>query len=96
MPGEEVHTTAKMPDGTEVEGAAWFRVDSDAQHIEWGSKGPNDYHGHVDVTAEGDASRVEVHLHTTRVEDGNVEVQDGVRETLSNIRRLVEGAGAAS
>ena len=94
--GDEVQTTAKMPDGSEVEGAAWFRVDADARHIEWGSEGPNDYHGHVDVTADGDESSVEVHLHTTRVEDGNVEVQDGVRETLSNIRRLVEGTGAAS
>lgn len=94
--GEEVHTTAKMPDGTEVEGEAWFRVDADAHRIEWGSEGPNDYHGHVDVTSDADRSSVEVHLHTTRVEDGNAEVQDGVRETLSNIKRLVEGAGVAS
>ncbi len=91
--GEQVQTTAKMPDDTEVEGEAWFRVDADAQHIEWGSQGPNDYHGYVDVTADGDASSVEVHLHTTRVEDGNAEVEDGVQETLGNIKRLVEGAG---
>lgn len=31
--GEEVHTTAKMPDGTEVEGESWFRADADAHRI---------------------------------------------------------------
>lgn len=48
------------------------------------------------VTGDADRSSVEVHLHTTRVEDGNAEVEDGVQETLSNIKRLAEGAGAAS
>lgn len=38
--GEQVHTTAQMPDGTQVEGDAWFHVDDSAQRIEWGSEGP--------------------------------------------------------
>jgi uncharacterized membrane protein len=60
--GEEVHTTAQMPDGTTVEGSAWFRVDDSAQHIEWGSESASEYHGAVDVRAQGDnASEVEVH-----------------------------------
>jgi uncharacterized membrane protein len=91
--GEEVHTTASLPDGREVEGDAWFRVDDGEQRIEWGSEGPNDYHGHVDVTPSGSGgSTVEVHLHTTRVEDGDSQVDDGIRETLANIKRQAEAS----
>ncbi len=90
--GREVHTTARMPDGQEVEGDAWFTVDDEAQRIEWGSEGPNDYHGYVDVTPSGNGSSVEVHLHTTRVEDGDSQVDDGIRETLANIKRQAEAS----
>lgn len=88
--GEEVHTTAALPDGKKVEGDAWFRIDESAQRIEWGSEGANDYHGHLEVTATGTISSVEVHMHTTRVEDGDPEVEDGLRETLANIKEQVE------
>lgn len=94
--GEEVHTTARMPDGPEVEGDAWFRVDEAAQRIEWGSEGPSEYHGHLDVSPAGDGSSVQVLVHTTRVEDGNQVAQDSVTETLDNIKRLVEERGAVS
>lgn len=90
--GREVKTTAKMPDGQEVQGDAWFTVDDSAQRIEWGSEGPNDYHGYVDVRPAGSGSEVEVHIHTTRVPDGNSEIEDGVRETLAKIKQQVEGA----
>lgn len=85
--GEEVRTTAKMPDGTEVQGDAWFRVDPGARRLEWGSEGPSAYSGYLEVRADGDGSEVEVHLHTTRVADGDREVQDGVTETLANIKQ---------
>jgi len=90
--GEEVHTTAKMPDGTEAEGDAWFRVDQSAHRIEWGSEGPDDYSGHLQVRESGDASEVEVGLHTTRVEDGDDQVQDGIAETLAKIKELAESS----
>ena len=93
--GEEIKTTAKMPDGPEVQGDAWFRVDSDAQRIEWGSEGPSDYHGHLDVSAAGEGSSVEVFVHTTRVDDGDQVASDSVTETLANIKRLVEEQGVA-
>ena len=89
--GEEVHTTAQMPDGQQVEGDAWFRVDAAEHKIEWGSEGPSAYHGSLEVTADGDGSRVDVRLHTTRVADGDSEVTHGFEETLANIKRLVEG-----
>ena len=93
--GEEILTTAKMPDGTEVQGDAWFRVDQSAQRLEWGSEGPSDYHGSLDVTAAGDGAEVEVRVHTTRVDDGNQLAQDSITETLANVKRLIEERGAA-
>ena len=92
--GEEVKTTAKMPDGTEVQGDAWFRVDQDAQRIEWGSEGQSEYSGSLDVRSSGEGSEVEVRLHTTRVEPGDPEVQDGVDETLANIKTQAESGAS--
>lgn len=89
--GAEVHTRAAMPDGQEVEGDAWFRVDESARRIEWGSEGPSGYHGHLAVSGDGDGSRVEVHISTERVPEGRDEVTDGIEETLVNIKRIVEG-----
>jgi uncharacterized membrane protein len=88
--GEQVRTTATMPDGTEVQGDAWFRVDRAARRIEWGSEGPSEYAGHLQLIPDGQGSQVEVHLHTTRVPDGDRQVVDGVRETLASIKALAE------
>lgn len=88
--GEEVHTTAEMPDGTQVEGDAWFQVDRDTRHLAWGSEGPNNYHGWLQVADAADGSQVEVRLHTDRVPEGDSEVQDGLAITLANIKQLVE------
>lgn len=94
--GDEVKTTAKMPDGTEVQGDAWFTVDDSAQSIEWGSENnDSNYGGQLKIDADGDSSSVTVTLHTTRVEAGDSQVQDGLAETLANIKRLVEESGAA-
>jgi uncharacterized membrane protein len=86
--GETVQTTAKIPDGTEVAGEAWFRVDTAAKALSWGSEGPNDYHGHLEVTGDGDGSTVTVTLSTVRVETD--QIQQGLEQTLANIRRLTE------
>jgi uncharacterized membrane protein len=88
--GEEVHTTARMPDGQQVEGSAWFRVDTDAHRIEWGSEGANDYHGSLEVHEAGGHADVRVRVHTTRVADNDSEVQKGLVDTVATIKRLVE------
>jgi uncharacterized membrane protein len=88
--GEEVHTTAKMPDGQVVQEDAWFRIDQDSKRIEWGSEGESGYHGHLEVTASGEGAEVEVHVHTERVSPDDSEVSDGIRETLTTIKRIVE------
>jgi uncharacterized membrane protein len=93
--GQEVHTTATLPDGQQVEGNAWFQVDADAKHLAWGSEGPNDYHGYLDVRDAGTGAEVEVHLHTSRIDDGDPEVQQGVDQTLATIKHLVEQPGTA-
>jgi uncharacterized membrane protein len=91
--GDSVMTTATMPDGTEVQGEAWFRVDRATRRIEWGSEGPSAYSGHLQLTPDGQGSEVEVRLHTTRVPDGDREVSDGIRETLTAIKAQAESRG---
>ena len=93
--GEEVHTTATLSDGTKVEGKAWFRVDDASHSITWGSEGENDYHGRLEVTGKDAGSQVEVHIHTSRVEDGNEEIRDGIDRTLATIKLLVEKQNVA-
>ena len=78
------------PDGKQVEGDAWFRVDEEAHRIEWGSEGPNDYRGSLEVTDTDGGAEVQVRMHTTRVPDGNGEVQQGLDDTLATIKRLGE------
>lgn len=87
----EVHTTAQLPDGTTVEGEAWFRVDDDRKHLSWGSEDDsNGYNGYLDVSEDGDGSRVEVHIHSPHTQ--SEEAQRGVDETLAAIKQQVEGA----
>ncbi len=88
--GAEVHTVARMPDGQQVEGNAWFTVDDEARRIEWGSEGPHDYHGSLQVSAAGPGAEVHARLHSTRVGDGDTEVQQGLDDTLATVKRLVE------
>ncbi len=86
--GEAVQTTATLPDGSHVEGEAWFRVDREAMGLSWGSEGPNDYHGHLDVTGDDNRSTVTVTLSTVRAETG--QIQQGLDETLANVGRLLD------
>lgn len=94
--GEKIRTTAEVDidhDGTteKVEGEAWFRVDDGARSLSWGSEGPNDYKGELKVTGDGDTSTVSVAIHTEHDEEGN-DIDEGLKGTLSNIKRLVEAA----
>ena len=93
--GNEVHTSAELPDGTHVEGKAWFEVDTSKQHIAWGSEGDNDYRGYLDVRPAERGSTVEVHIHTSRVDAGDNQVQQGVDQTCDTIKSLVEHQNVA-
>jgi uncharacterized membrane protein len=93
--GAEVHTVARMPDGKQVAGDAWFTVDPVTHRIEWGSEGPNDYRGSLEVSSTSSGAEVRAQLHTTRVADDNAEVQQGLEETLATVKQLVEQQAAA-
>ena len=90
MGKDEVHTTARMPDGQQVEGDAWFRANTHDQRIDWGSEGPHDYHGSLQVNDASGTTEVQVRMHTSRVADGDAAVEQGLRDTLATIKDLVE------
>lgn len=92
--GDEVETTAVIqPPGEErhtVHGTAWFKHDDAAKKITWGSEGPNDYHGEIDVDADGaDDSTVRFTLHTESSHPG---IEEQIDATLSTIRQQLESA----
>lgn len=89
--GEAVQVTAVV-DGKEREGEAWLKIDRDRMHLDWGSEGPNNYHGRLDVTGDDAASRVSVALHTDNVEDQRI--GQGLTETLDEVQQLVESGPA--
>ena len=86
--GDDAVRVAAQVNGTTREGEAWFRVDRERRHLEWGSEGPNHYHGYLDVSADGDTSSVTVFLHTERHDSG--EIDRGLADTLAEVQRLVE------
>src|SRR4051795_8796780 len=103
LPGDEVEVEAKVEPGDvgsdvgsdqaggsaerTVGGDAWFRIDADSKSLSWGSEGPHDYKGELQVSPSGDAaSTVTVKLHTTHQAEG---IEDGIEETLAKIQRLL-------
>jgi uncharacterized membrane protein len=89
--GQSVRVVADLQ-GTTRDGQAWFTVDRDSQRLEWGSEGPDDYHGHLDVTGDATISSVTVFLHTERHDSG--EIDQGIVGTLAMVKRLVEAGPA--
>ena len=101
LPGDEVEVEAKVEPGDvggdstdsgeqTVGGEAWFKIDADDMSLSWGSEGPHDYHGELEVTPDGAASRVTVRLHTTHDAPG---IEDGIEQTLANIQRIAGSDG---
>ncbi|MGW5088526.1 SRPBCC family protein [Streptomyces sp. 067-1] len=91
--GDRVTVSAHIdpPDGPEqdVTSDAFIRVTEQGKNLEWGSPGPNDYHGRLHVTGgDEDTSRLTVELHTERTEGEPVE--DGLEEALRGIKNAVE------
>ena len=86
---EEVDTEAEV-NGQTVRGQAWFRVDYDRLHLEWGSEGESRYSGQLDVEGDTRQSTVTVRLHTERVDDGDPQVTQGIEQTLAQIKQLTE------
>ena len=95
--GEAVDVTATIePEGEEpqtVHGEAWLRVREEGRSLEWGSQGPNDYHGELEVDAADDGSTLTVRLHTERTEGDQVDA--ALREVVDQVKTLVERDGVA-
>jgi uncharacterized membrane protein len=95
--GEAVDVTARIePEGEEprtVHGEAWLRVREEGRSLEWGSQGPNDYHGELEVDAADDGSTLTVRLHTERTEGDQVDA--ALREVVDQVKALVERDGVA-
>jgi hypothetical protein len=75
--GDRVEVTAQVDadqDGNDeqVGATAWFEADDASRTVRWGSPGPNDYEGELEVAELDDRSRVTVRLRTERVEGPDV------------------------
>ena len=82
--GDTVAIEARY-EGHTQRGEAWFRTDETAHRIEWGSPG-SDYHGWIEVSPDGDGSRLTLFLATVHGDAPDSEVMG----TLDAMRRLVE------
>ena len=94
LAGDEVSVEARVEAGDvgsengerTVRGEAWFRIDADNRKLEWGSEGPHDYRGELEVSGEGSTSTVTVRLHTEH--DDAEGIESGIEDTLANIQRV--------
>ncbi len=90
--GDEVHVTATLPaeatggSPQTVESDATFSIDADNRSISWGTETEHHYHGELQVTPVGEGASVAVTLHT---EHESEQINDGIDETLRNIKDLV-------
>lgn len=94
--GEVLATRPPRRSGPQGRGDAWFRtVDPVARRIEWGGDGPADDHGVLHVSPRGPhAAAITVHVHSSRLDDGDPVAQHAITETLASLRQLVERPGA--
>lgn len=83
------------PEGGEardVEGEAWISVKAEGRTLAWGSAGPHDYAGELDVDPGDDdgTALLTVRLHTERAEGPSIE--SGLKETIAALKRAAESA----
>ena len=94
--GDAIRTKARVETDGEVreyEGEAEFETDGAARTMTWGAKGPNDYHGELEVEEDGDGSQVSVRITTERSADDDEDtIETHLERTVAQIKRLVEEA----
>jgi carbon monoxide dehydrogenase subunit G len=84
---EHVEVDAEY-EGHEQHGQAWFRADDDARRVEWGAEG-QPYHGWMQVEADGENSRLTLHVTTSRTGSEYFgEVKGYVANTIESLRKL--------
>ena len=94
--GDLIRTKARVETDGEVreyEGEATFETDDETRTMSWGAKGPNDYHGELEVEEDGDGARVSVRITTERSADDDEDtIETHLERTVAQIKRLVEEA----
>lgn len=73
-------------------GEAWFRVREAGQSLEWGSEGPNNYQGELDVEPAGDDSCTLTVRITSDREDAASSIEDGLGKAVEGIAATLENA----
>nr|MBA2696848.1 SRPBCC family protein [Actinomycetota bacterium] len=73
----------------EVEGQAWFTVKEEGKTLTWGSEGPNNYQGQLDIDSAGDSScELALRINSERAQADDVEAR--VQRTAAGIKRAAE------
>jgi hypothetical protein len=86
--GDRVRVEAEV-DGRTESSEAWLRVDRRRWRIEWGSEGPNDYHGKLEISDDGpERCTIELDLHTIRAEGD--EIEQGVRHAVDGLIKAID------
>jgi hypothetical protein len=94
-PGEGDHVRLTIPqEGRAEQAEGWFRLADHKRRVEWGHDGPDDYHGWMEVDAEGLACSVTIKVHTTARVDKQA-VTEALDRTMWALKTLVEQDAAA-
>jgi hypothetical protein len=92
LEGGRVRVTAKLEgvEGTPdtVTGEAWVKVLPEERRLEWGSEGPNNYHGELVVRPTSRGATIEVRVHTDRVDSDDINGE--LRRILDRIKDVLE------
>lgn len=91
--GDKVQVTAKIDPSDqparEVEGEAWFTVKEEGKTLTWGSEGPNNYGGQLDIDTVSDSvCELTVRINSERAQSDDVEA--GVQRTAEGIKQVAE------
>lgn len=96
-----VHLVGEVK-GQQFENDGWFLADEAARTLRWGAQTERTYSGRLEVTEDGDGSRLLVHLEFgPEGPDEEMQQQSGDRDlvgealaaTLQSIKQQVEGTG---
>jgi len=92
----EIHVTANV-EGHLIDEVAEFRVDRAARKLLWRAEGSKGHHGELSVSGHGNQSNVVLRLQITSLGAEARQIEEGIRQTLSNLaRQFEEGAVRAA
>ncbi len=92
---DKIEVTASVPDGSGdtrgERGEAWLRVEQADTTLVWGSPGPNDYEGRLDLDpVDDDSCTLTVAITTDRADADSERMQQGVDEAVRGVKEAAE------